>query len=224
MCAMLLLPLAVLAQENDGRIDFDADIFTGKAKAYKKKTSAIFFENVYFELGGSVGKDTGQLGIGYNVGLTIGSIRFRPWCNENMFSIGWGFESEFIKAERHVSLATGQMSFGDFPSEWNNPKSWLSVLRFTIPLTYARDVGNNWTFYLTFTPSFSFPGKTDSYKTDKRFSTSTLMSHPCFDCALSLGGYYNGIGLFVKYKPNLMWRHAYEADIQTISAGIIITH
>lgn len=57
---MLLLPLAVLAQENDGRIDFDADIFTGKAKAYEKKTSAIFFENVYFELGGSVGKDTGQ--------------------------------------------------------------------------------------------------------------------------------------------------------------------
>ncbi|MGN1221479.1 MAG: hypothetical protein ACI4TU_11150, partial [Candidatus Cryptobacteroides sp.] len=165
ICVTLFFPSAVLAQEKDGRIDFDSDIFTGKAKAYEKVTSAIFFENVYFELERAIGKDTEQLGIDYNIGLTIGSIRFRPWRNENMFSIGWGFESEFIKAERQVTLSMGQMSFGDFPSEWNNPKSWLSVLRLTIPLTYARDVGNNWTFYLTFTPSISFPGKTDSYKT-----------------------------------------------------------
>ena len=222
---MLLTSLTVCAQEEEGKISFDSGIFAGESSAYVKCSASIFFENVYVELDKPVGNIADQFGLGFNVGLTFACFRFRPWLDENMFSIGWGFEIGKTKSRQRVMFSDGRMTFEPFPAEWERPKSWLTTTKFTVPLTYARDFDHCWRFFTSITPAIATTGYNDDFKTAEKWAVITNSQRVYFDCDFSIGINYNDmVGLYLKYKPNFHWRSACNADIRSISFGFIVTH
>lgn len=218
----LILPL--YAQESNGHINFESGIFTGETSAYSKSTFTFLFENIYAELVKPVGDDSGICGCGYTIGSTIGGLRLRPWLDENMFSIGWGFETEYISSKKTIGLTDAGLEAVQEPTEWKKTKTRLASSKFILPLTYARDLKNNLRLSLTAIPSISSPGYTEEYETVDKWRTNTWRDGYYFDIAFSAGISINEYGFYIKYKPNLMWREAYNTDLQAISFGLILTH
>lgn len=221
---ILSLSFSLSAQEDNGKLNFESGILTGRTSAYSKQTFTIFFENVYCEFVKAVGHDSGLLGCGYDIGLTIAAFRLRPWLNENMFSIGWGYEFGNTKAKNRLVLTDKELINAEFPPEWKNAETWITENKLTFPLTYARDFNVNWRVIATITPCISFPGCRDQFRNSEQWSVSTGRVKPYFDCDISMGICIKKYGLYFKYKPNLMWKKAFNADIQAVSVGFILTH
>ena len=221
---ILSLSFSLSAQEDNGKLNFGSGILTGRTSAYSKQTFTIFFENVYCEFVKAVGHDSGLLGCGYDIGLTIAAFRLRPWLNENMFSIGWGYEFGNTKAKNRLVLTDKELINAEFPPEWKNAETWITENKLTLPLTYARDFNVNWRVIATITPCISFPGCRDQFRNSEQWSVSTGRVKPYFDCDISMGICIKKYGLYFKYKPNLMWKKAFNADIQAVSVGFILTH
>lgn len=221
---ILSLSFSLSAQEDNGKLNFESGILTGRTSAYSKQTFTIFFENVYCEFVKAVGHDSGLLGCGYDIGLTIAAFRLRPWLDENMFSIGWGYEFGNTKAKNRLVLTDKELINAEFPPEWKNAETWITENKLTFPLTYARDFNVNWRVIATITPCISFPGCRDQFRNSEQWSVSTGRVKPYFDCDISVGICIKKYGLYFKYKPNLMWKKAFNADIQAVSVGFILTH
>lgn len=221
---VLSLSSSLSAQEGNGKLNFESGILTGRASAYSKQTFTFMFENVYCEFVNAAGNDSGLLGCGYDIGLTIAAIRLRPWLDENMFSIGWGYEFGNIKAKNRLVLTDKQIIEAEFPPEWKNAETWITETKLTYPLTYARDFNMNWRVIATIAPCISIPGYRDEFQNSGQWSISTERVKPYFDCDMSIGICFKEYGLYVKYKPNLMWKKAFNADIQAVSVGFILTH
>lgn len=221
---ILSLSFSLSAQEDNGKLNFESGILTGRTSAYSKQTFTIFFENVYCEFVKAVGHDSGLLGCGYDIGLTIAAYRLRPWLDENMFSIGWGYEFGNTKAKNRLVLTDKELINAEFPPEWKNAETWITENKLTFPLTYARDFNVNWRVIATITPCISFPGCRDQFRNSEQWSVSTGRVKPYFDCDISVGICIKKYGLYFKYKPNLMWKKAFNADIQAVSVGFILTH
>lgn len=221
---ILSLSFSLSAQEDNGKLNFESGILTGRTSAYSKQTFTIFFENVYCEFVKAVGHDSGLLGCGYDIGLTIAAFRLRPWLDENMFSIGWGYEFGNTKAKNRLALTDKELINAEFPPEWKNAETWITENKLTFPLTYARDFNVNWRVIATITPCISFPGCRDQFRNSEQWSVSTGRVKPYFDCDISMGICIKKYGLYFKYKPNLMWKKAFNADIQAVSVGFILTH
>lgn len=221
---ILSLSFSLSAQEDNGKLNFESGILTGSTSAYSKQTFTIFFENVYCEFVKAVGHDSGLLGCGYDIGLTIAAYRLRPWLDENMFSIGWGYEFGNTKAKNRLVLTDKELINAEFPPEWKNAETWITENKLTFPLTYARDFNVNWRVIVTITPCISFPGCRDQFRNSEQWSVSTGRVKPYFDCDISMGICIKKYGLYFKYKPNLMWKKAFNADIQAVSVGFILTH
>lgn len=221
---ILSLSFSLSAQEDNGKLNFESGILTGRTSAYSKQTFTIFFENVYCEFVKAVGHDSGLLGCGYDIGLTIAAYRLRPWLDENMFSIGWGYEFGNTKAKNRLVLTDKELINAEFPPEWKNAETWITENKLTFPLTYARDFNVNWRVIATITPCISFPGCRDQFRNSEQWSVSTGRVKPYFDCDISMGICIKKYGLYFKYKPNLMWKKAFNADIQAVSVGFILTH
>lgn len=221
---ILSLSFSLSAQEDNGKLNFESGILTGRTSAYSKQTFTIFFENVYCEFVKAVGHDSGLLGCGYDIGLTIAAFRLRPWLDENMFSIGWGYEFGNTKAKNRLVLTDKELINAEFPPEWKNAETWITENKLTFPLTYAKDFNVNWRVIATITPCISFPGCRDQFRNSEQWSVSTGRVKPYFDCDISMGICIKKYGLYFKYKPNLMWKKAFNADIQAVSVGFILTH
>ena len=221
---ILSLSFSLSAQEDNGKLNFESGILTGRTSAYSKQTFTIFFENVYCEFVKAVGHDSGLLGCGYDIGLTIAAFRLRPWLDVNIFSIGWGYEFGNTKAKNRLVLTDKELINAEFPPEWKNAETWITENKLTFPLTYARDFNVNWRVIATITPCISFPGCRDQFRNSEQWSVSTGRVKPYFDCDISMGICIKKYGLYFKYKPNLMWKKAFNADIQAVSVGFILTH
>ena len=221
---VLSLSFSLYAQEGNDKLNFESGILTGRTSAYSRQTFTFCFENVYCEFVKAAGYDSGLLGGGYDIGLTIAAVRLRPWLDENMFSIGWGYELGNIKAKDRIVLTDKEIVNAEWPAGWKKAESWITENKFTFPLTYARDFNVNWRVFVTITPCFSIPGYRDEFQNSGQWSVSTECVKPYFDCDLSMGINFKEYGLYVKYRPDLMWKKAFNADIQSISVGFILTH
>lgn len=221
---VLSLSFSLSAQDSNGKLNFESGILTGRTSAYSKQTFTFCFENVYCEFVKAAGHDSGLLGCGYDIGLTIAAIRLRPWLDENMFSIGWGYEKGNIKAKNRLDLTENEIIEAEFPPEWKNAETWITENKFTYHLTYARDFLVNCRVFVTVTPCISNPGYRNTYQSAGHWAVSTERVKPYFDCDMSMGICFKEYGLYFKYKPNLMWKKAFNADIQAVSVGFILTH
>lgn len=217
VCLITFPQLFLSGQEKGGKIDFEGGIFSGEESAYSKVTSTFLCENCYFELD-LPGFGSKLFGFGYDIGITIGGIRFRPWLNEHMFSIGWGVETDARRYGKN-SVSINGTEIERTTDGTDDLHSVLTSYKFTVPLTYAKDKRNGWRLYASLTPALALSGFRSAFSLNEKSFVSVTSRVPCFDFDLSVGACRNKFGYYLKYKPNLSMQ-----DVGAVSVGIILTH
>lgn len=166
-------------------------------------------------------KETGEFGVLYLIGVDYRAGK------DQLITFGAGFETRDLGAKKGVAFmkdANDMFMAGSFPAGAEHTSSYVHITSLQLPLTFRQRIYNTISFYASGIMNVNWVWAKQKYEigdVDYNITTHHIHHRPVtFDI---MGGFsFCGFGVYVRYRPQGIFKSDYGPKMNQVTAGVML--